>query len=114
MTSVPVDLRTNARRGPRGIGTARPEFAWVLPAGAGSQTAYQVQVAVGDGFAAETIVWDSGRVVSPVPFGVRPAEEILVSCTSYAWRVRVWSGNAIPGEWSAPAAFETGVLDASL
>jgi alpha-L-rhamnosidase len=114
MTSVPVDLRTNARRTPRGIGTAWPEFAWQLHEGAARQSAYQVQVATRDDFAAETVVWDSGRVASPAPFGARLAGNGLAGSTPYWWRVRVWDGHADPGRWSPAATFETGILDASL
>ncbi|WP_051684059.1 alpha-L-rhamnosidase [Blastococcus sp. URHD0036] len=108
--AAPVDLRTDTRVDPRGIGSARPEFAWRLPPGSEAQVAYAVQVSPGDE-GEDELAWESGRVESGEPFGVRYAGSPLASGRSYRWRVRVWTDPAgEPGPWGE-GRFETGLLD---
>ena len=113
MPATPVDLRTDTRVDPAGIGSTRPEFAWHLPPGSEAQVAFTVQVSPADGGLGDELTWDSGRVESGEPFGVEYAGSPLESGCSYRWRVRVWTGSGDePGPWSE-ARFETGLLDAS-
>jgi alpha-L-rhamnosidase len=104
--------RTNARTNPLGIDTPRPEFAWKLRSDEANvvQTAYAVQVSASDDFEG-ALAWDSGRVVSELPFGVVYDGIPLESSRRYLWRVRVWTRSGSPSEWSEPASFETAVLD---
>ncbi|MFC8084226.1 alpha-L-rhamnosidase [Streptomyces sp. NPDC057340] len=103
---------------PLGLDTPRPRLSWRLesdePGRHGqSQTAYRVHVATTPGRLSDPDVWDSGRVVSgtsvQIPYdgpGLRPR-------TRYFWTVRVWDETGRATAWSAPAWWETGLIDAS-
>ncbi|WP_231511105.1 family 78 glycoside hydrolase catalytic domain [Arthrobacter sp. UNC362MFTsu5.1] len=89
----------------------RPHFGWVLAAGEGSdpasrhQSAYQLRV----NDAAGTQLWDSGIVASGeqhyVPYGGLE----LAPDADYRWAVRVHDASGVPGPWSAPQGFSTGL-----
>lgn len=107
-------VRCEHRENPLGIDEASPRLSWQFqPEGRGQrQTAYQVLVAssVERLAADEGDVWDSGRVTSErsihVPYG-GPALKSRQRCH---WKVRTWDGDGQPGEWSAPAWWEMGLL----
>ena len=106
-----VDLRTNTLRRPSGVDTPAPEFAWRLD-GEGAQDSYAIQVSSTAGFTDGALLWDSGRVESSKPYGVRYAGAPLGSRQSYWWRVRVWPEETDAAEdWSEPAGFETAMFD---
>jgi alpha-L-rhamnosidase len=85
-----------------GIGVREPRLSWWLPEGASTQVAYRIDA--GD--------WDSGRIES--------AESVLVAWGGapraprqrVEWRVKVWTDLG-ESDWSSPAWFETGLLDAA-
>jgi alpha-L-rhamnosidase len=93
------DLRVEHLDEPFGIDTQRPRLSWKLPRGAAVQHAYRLQVGS----------WDSGRVERAdsvlVPYGGAP----LRSRDRLEWQVKVWT-DAGESPWSAPAAFELGLL----
>jgi alpha-L-rhamnosidase len=109
------DLTADARHRPLGIDTAEPELAWTIVCDLRDvvQAAYAIQVAPTEGF--DDLAWDSGRVASDRPFGVRYDGTPLASMRRYWWRVRVWctvgSGEEIASEWSDVSWFETALLD---
>ncbi len=89
-----------------------PGFFWIVPAlePRDRQTAYHVQVAsseagLGEGAAD---MWDSGKVTSAHSVGVTYAGLPLEAQQSYWWRVRTWSRNGLPSEWSDAQRFRTG------
>ena len=85
-----------------GLGDRRPRLSWSLPDGASHQLAYCVEV---NGRALDRIeARDS--VLVPWP------DEPLTSRSRIEWRVKVWTDLG-ESEWSAPASFETGLLDAA-
>ena len=93
----------------------RPTFSWQLaqpeeadPARA-LQTGYELTVEDSQGIK----FWSSGPVPSPAQRGVQYDGPALDDDTDYAWRVRVRDAAGIPGEWSAPQPFSTGLPDAS-
>ena len=104
-SAAPSALRVNGASSPLGIDSA-PRFAW--EAGVGRQSAYEIEVSRG-----ASVVWDSGKVASSddldIPYG-GPARE---SGTRYTWRVRVWDALGAVSDWSAPASYETGLLNLS-
>src|SRR5207244_3842735 len=105
------------RTEPIGIDTLQPRFAWRL-VGSGSsarQIAYQLHVVNTDDSSAgwSTPTWDSGRVQGADSTHVAYAGPALVSRQRYSWRVRVWNGDGLDSGWSAPAAFEMGLLSAA-
>jgi len=116
---TPVHLTTERRSDPVGIGTAKPVFGWNLeasPAGARNlrQSQYRIQVASSaERLAQHTAdLWDSGSVASPAYWQLAYAGAPLQSHTTYYWQAQVWDGGALPGPWSRPARFTTGLLTA--
>jgi hypothetical protein len=92
------------------INDPRPEYSWIVPAGAGRQNAYQVLVASnrehidnnrGD-------VWDSGQVRSDQSINVVHAGVELQPKTGYYWKVRIWDQDNRLSDYSAPQSFRTG------
>ncbi|MFF3816703.1 family 78 glycoside hydrolase catalytic domain [Streptomyces bluensis] len=102
--SAPVNLQVNSRVAPLGTQTA-PTFGWVPPVA--RQTAYEIQVGTGPG---RSDVWRSGRVASSNSTEVAYGGGALRSEQSYYWRVRTWDEKGVPGSWSEPAMWETGLL----
>lgn len=111
MSLAPVDLRVGARTDPLGIDAAHPRFTWRHRAGGARPSAYAVQVSTDPGFA--RLVWDTGRINDDQPMGVGYAGAALDSRRRYWWRVGAWEGEGESAAWSAPATFETAILDPS-
>ncbi|MFF9808172.1 family 78 glycoside hydrolase catalytic domain [Streptomyces coeruleorubidus] len=105
-------LTTNGRVNPLGIGGEDPVFGWQLTSArrATSQQVYEIQVGRTPGSAD---VWSSGKVASDRQVGVRYGGADLEAGTRYYWRVRAWDDRGAASGWSAPASFETGLLDAA-
>ncbi|WLQ07242.1 family 78 glycoside hydrolase catalytic domain [Arthrobacter oryzae] len=91
----------------------RPHFGWELEAGAGSdpafsyQTAYQLRLSDAGG----AQLWDSGIVVSRQQHYVVYGGPELAPDADFRWTVRVHDAAGVPGHWSPPQEFSTG-LDA--
>jgi len=83
-----------------GIGDPRPRLSWQPPAGASGQVAYRI----------ESAAWDSGRVEGEECVLVAWGGDPLGSRQRVDWRVKVWT-DAGESDWSAPAWFETGLLE---
>lgn len=89
-----------------GVGTSRPRLSWQLPAVIGDQTSYELE------WERDGEIRTSGRVVSAerhlVPWPGAP----LMSRERARVRVRVWTGDAGPSDWSESAYVEAALLDA--
>jgi alpha-L-rhamnosidase len=113
----PVRLTTEHAENPLGIGTAAPRFGWQLVANGHdrAQSAYQIVVASSPDRLTtkptEPDIWDTGRVSSPDQTALVYAGPALRSRTRYHWAVRAWDERGRPGPYSAPAWFETALLD---
>ncbi|HSY42621.1 MAG TPA: family 78 glycoside hydrolase catalytic domain, partial [Candidatus Acidoferrum sp.] len=114
---TPIDLRCNNLKNPTGVDTAQPTFSWVLnPMGRGDeQAAYEIMVASSRQNLARNIgdLWDSGRLTSGQSIGVSYAGKPLTSGAFCFWRVRVWDTQGAASEWSEPAFWTMGLLDAT-
>ena len=102
------------RSDPLGIDDPRPGLSWQLTGPAGPlQSAYQVIVASTlEKVRANTAdLWDSGRTPGAACTGVAYGGPALSSRQRCFWRVRVWDGAGQVSDWSAPAAWEMGLLD---
>jgi len=112
-----TSLRTEYRENPLGIDARRPRLSWQLQANERGvvQSAYQVRVARDerDLRAGNKLLWDSGRVSSDESIHRTYDGPALESGRRYYWQVRVWDAGGKSSEWSAPAHWETGLLDAS-
>jgi alpha-L-rhamnosidase len=106
-------MTTNGRSNPLGMAADEISLGWAIESEARGtmQNAYQIRIGLTAG---GDEVWDSGRVASdrqidiPLPTDVR-----LAAATRYHWQVRIWNGEEVASDWSAPAWFETGLLSAA-
>lgn len=98
---------------PLGLDTARPRLSWILESDARDQlqSAYHIRVATSPDRLGEPDVWDSGRTTSRQSVLVPYDGPALRPRTRYHWSVRVWDGHGRPSPWSAPAWWETGLLN---
>ena len=114
--AAPVHLRTNARMDPLGIDTPLPTFSWQSDATTPNwmQSSYQILVAKKreDLQPGKTDAWDSGRVRVSESVDIPYAGAAMVSQQRYWWKVLVWD-NKGRGTSSAPASFETGLMQPS-
>jgi len=88
----------------------KPEFSWIVPDDAESQTAYQVLVSSSKGMLSEDIgdLWNGVRTISSKSVEVEYAGGTLSENSTYFWKVRIWSKKGKPSSWSAIQSFKTG------
>ena len=103
---------------PSGIGNTTPRFSWKLQGQRNGikQTAYEVvatPVQVGDTTVARPPLWSSGKVASDQSVLVPWGGAALGSRADVQWKVRVWDDQGDATDWSKPAHFELGLLDAA-
>ena len=105
-------LTANGRVDPVGIGGEAPVLGWQLASArrAATQSAYEIRVGRKAG---AKDVWSSGKVTSARQVDVAYEGPKLEPATRYYWSVRAWNSRGVPGAWSAPAFFETGLLTAA-
>ena len=110
-------LVTDYAHDPLGIDDTQPQLSWKLnsPARGEMQTAYQILVSSGESNLAQSRgdVWDAGKVASGQSVGIQYSGAPLASSTRYYWKVRVWGSDGQPSAWSAPAWWETALLQQS-
>jgi alpha-L-rhamnosidase len=115
----PGQLLVEYRANPQGIDVAQPRFSWVLTPGNARirglrQTAYHLQVSSTERALHEGKgdLWDSGKIESGESTQVGYAGRTLASGAAAFWRVRVWDQDGKQSDWSSPASFTMGLLDA--
>ncbi|MGH3151159.1 MAG: alpha-L-rhamnosidase N-terminal domain-containing protein [Streptosporangiaceae bacterium] len=101
--SAPSRLRVEHLDDPLGLGERRPRLSWWLPAAAAAQRAYRIRLGSGA---------DSGWVASGDSVLVEWPFAPLVSRQRVTWQVRAQTDLG-ESAWSAPAAFEAGLLEAA-
>ena len=110
-----TDLKCEYRTNPLGIDTAEPRLSWVLESNERGQrqTAYRIMVSSSAGKLRrdQADLWDTGKVQSDRSLHVSYDGEPLESCQRCWWKVRVWGRDGEPSDWSAPARWETALLD---
>ena len=107
-------LKTNGLSEPLGIGDRTPDFSWKLSGSgrAAAQSAYEIRVAASESkLTSGPYLWQSGKVSSSKQSDVVYRGEALGSRQPAAWQVRVWDAGGEASSWSAPASFETGLLE---
>jgi alpha-L-rhamnosidase len=105
-------LTTEHKKNPAGIDSMNPRFSWLVE-GTGRgvlQTAYTVEVATDNKFAAKAIIWESGKVQSDQSVLVKFNGNPIRSASKYYWRVKVWDNRKRESKWSDPEWFETGLM----
>ncbi len=112
----PSALKTNGLSQPLGIGDSTPDFGWKLggTGRAALQTAYEIRVAASEAqLASGPHLWQSGKVAADKATDIVYGGAPLPSRQPAVWQVRVWDANDEASGWSAPASFETGLLEQS-
>ncbi|WP_435357997.1 family 78 glycoside hydrolase catalytic domain [Emticicia sp. SJ17W-69] len=93
-----------------------PEFAWIVPKVAVSQSAYQVLVASSKANIDNNIgdVWNSKQVRSNQSSNVSYQGKELKSGVQYYWKVRVWDKDNRTSDYSESQTFGVGKIDNSI
>ncbi|SMC79883.1 alpha-L-rhamnosidase [Cellulophaga tyrosinoxydans] len=118
-TVIITDLKCEYRINPLGIDNTSPRLSWKLSddsnARGQNQTAYQVIVASslellqndkGD-------VWNSGKVETNQSVNTIYQGNSLKSAKQYFWKVKIWDAAGMGSNWSEPAYFSMGLLQAT-
>ena len=104
-----VNLTCEYKVDPIGLDLEKPRFSWQCVSEEKMiQGGYQLQV-FKDG--ETTPMWDTGRVNKRDSVLVPYDGPALQPRTRYTWRVRIWDKKGRDGEFSAPASFETGMMN---
>lgn len=111
------ELKCEYRTDPLGVDVTKPRLSWILQSDerGDAQTAYQVVVSSSkDALAKERgDLWDSGKVHLDQSVHVIYSGRDLKSREQCFWKVRVWDRQERASEWSKPAMWSMGLLDAS-
>ncbi|NRA48014.1 MAG: family 78 glycoside hydrolase catalytic domain [Phaeodactylibacter sp.] len=108
------DLQCEHKTDPIGIDIPAPRLSWKLKQSNNGlmQKAYALQVATDPAFSLKSMVWETGKVTSGQSVLVPYSGPALASGERYFWRVKVWGNGGEISDWSSPAFWETGLLDA--
>lgn len=108
-------LRCEFLFNPLGIDVRRPRLGWqLISAKRGArQSGYQIIVASSPSILNNNTgdLWNSGKVQSADSTNVVYSGRPMRSGLRCYWKVRIWDQNGAMGQWSAPAAWEMGLLD---
>src|SRR6202140_3858728 len=116
---APQGLRCEYRANPLGIDVTDPRLSWILTAanskarGLG-QTAYRILAASSENAlrANNGDLWDTGKVASAEQIHVVYRGKALSSGAAAFWKVQVWDQDGQASDWSAPAQWSMGLLQA--
>lgn len=112
---APEALTAEYLKDPVGLDCRAPRLSWKCVATEASaknltQSAYHVEV-LKTGGKGNSLVWDSGKVLSSQSLNVAYSGKPLEQSGRYTWRVRVWTpGDEKPSAWSVPSTWIMGVL----
>lgn len=94
------------------ISDRNPEFSWIVPAKAGSQTAWQILMSS----SRESLLrddpdyWNSNRTPGSKSTEVEYSGRALSDNSDYFWKVRIWDTKGRISAWSDIQLFRTGIL----
>jgi alpha-L-rhamnosidase len=117
--SGPVDLRCEYLVTPLGIDEPRPRLSWIVEDPSHTrgqrQMAYQILVASSEKKlkADEGDLWKSGRVESSQQNQIEYNGRPLTSRMRCYWKVRTWDKDEAVSQWSKPAFWSMGLLQAA-
>lgn len=91
----------------------KPEFTWIVPQEAKSQTACQILVASTKKNLEKNIsdIWNSQRIMNSKSSEVEYSGSNLSGNTTYYWKVRIWNNKHKPTKYSEIQSFTTGNPD---
>lgn len=108
----PSDLIVEFIRNPEGVTIidSKPEYGWVVPGGAVSQSAYQVLVASSQEKIDNNIgdIWDSEQIRTNASSEIEHAGAELVNGKTYFWKVRIWDQDNRLSRYSESQSFKMG------
>jgi arylsulfatase A-like enzyme len=89
---------------------AKPEYGWAVPAGAVSQSAYQILVASSQEKINNNIgdVWDSGQIRTNASSELEHGGKQLENGQTYFWKVRIWDNDNRLSRYSKSETFIMG------
>lgn len=112
-----VNLRTEYKTNPLGLGTVSPRLSWeVVSTTRGVlQTAYQIKAALTpeDLKSDKKLLWNTGKVISDRSNQIEYNGTKLQSAQKVYWQVKIWDNKGKSTGWSEKAWFETGFLSPS-
>src|SRR5215217_7032643 len=102
---------------PLGICEQQPRLTWTLFSTERNQQQAAYEIVVSDNMLeinkGRGTIWDSEKVAAAQNTNIQYAGKPLQPFTRYYWRVRVWNKQDSVSDWSAPAFFETAMLQPS-
>ena len=116
---APTQLRCEYLESPSVVDVLNPRLSWVNLAKENDrgqvQTAYEINVASTREklLSNQSDLWSSGKVASPQSTNVNYAGKTLSSRQDCWWQVRVWDKNKRVSQWSDPAYWSMGILNAN-
>jgi len=115
-----TNLTAERRENPIGLDVSKPHLAWLLKAKQvnardKTQSAFRILVASTPEKLAndDADLWDSGQVKADSSIEVPYGGKALGSRQIAHWKVRVWDERAQATNWSKPATWEMGLLNAT-
>lgn len=89
---------------------SKPEYGWVVPNGAVSQSAYQVLVASSEEKINNNIgdIWDSGQIRTDASTEIEHGGTPLKNGAAYFWKVRIWDQDNRLTRYSKSQSFTMG------
>jgi len=103
-----ADLRVQESTNPLAVEDKNPFFSWLMTSQVTGQkqSAYQIVVTRED---EESIVWNSGKIISDISGNIRYNGKDLEPETAYSWDLTVWD---VKGKsYSRSSRFETGIMN---
>ncbi|MBM1106030.1 family 78 glycoside hydrolase catalytic domain [Aurantibacter crassamenti] len=114
----PSDLVVEWIRNTEGVTIidSKPEFGWVVPKGAVSQSAYQLLVSSSEKNSINNIgdVWDSEQIRTNHSSEIEHDGDDLVSGNTYFWKVRIWDQDNRLSRYSKSQSFKMGDSKATI
>ena len=110
------NLRCEYKVDPMGIDAGKPRLSWELvnPERGVLQSSYEIRVARSEADLAKgKLLWDSGKQPSEASIQVEYGGPALQSRGIYYWQVRVADNHGHSSDWSQPAHWEMGLLEAT-
>lgn len=110
-----VKLVCEYHENPITIDVEKPRFSWQILSEEKNvlQTAYEIRVADSPKNMAKKSkqLWSTGKVESDKSVNIEYGGTALKSMQRAYWQVRIWDNNGKVSAWSAPAAWEMGILE---
>ncbi len=101
---------------PIGIDEVNPRLSWQLLSGENNvkQTAYEIRVAPNENELTKKskLIWSTGKIESDKSVNLIYEGPALKSMERVYWQVRVWDNYGDVSDWSSPAFWEMGILNA--